>query len=148
MDIATRLDRYWHPYHHELQCELLRLRAEHGRAVLWEGHSSRSRVPFLFEGRLPDLNLGTAAGSSCHPATQQRLEAVLGAQSAWSWVSNGRFKGGYITRHYARPEESVEAIQLELAQCNYMDEASGEYLDGKAAALQPLIGELLCAALG
>ena len=148
MEIATRLDRYWHPYHHELQCELLRLRAEHGRAVLWEGHSIRSRVPFLFEGRLPDLNLGTAAGSSCHPATQQRLEAVLGAQSACSWVSNGRFKGGYITRHYARPEENVEAIQLELAQCNYMDEASGEYLDGKAATLQPLIGELLRAALG
>jgi N-formylglutamate deformylase len=148
LEIAVRLDRYWHPYHYELQGELLRLRAEHGRAVLWEGHSIRSRVPFLFDGRLPDLNLGTAAGSSCHPHTQARLEAVMRGQSTRSWISNGRFKGGYITRHYARPEENVEAIQLELAQCNYMDEDSGEYLEQHSAALQPLIRELLLAAIG
>lgn len=147
-EIATRLDRYWHPYHHALECELLRLRAEHGRVLLWEGHSILSHVPFLFEGRLPDLNLGTAGGASCAEATQRRLEAVLAGQSEFSWVGNGRFKGGYITRQYARPEQQVEAVQLELAQCNYMDEGTGEYLPEKAARVEALIRSLLLAALG
>lgn len=142
-EIATRLDRYWHPYHHALECELLRLRAEHGRVLLWEGHSILSHVPFLFEGRLPDFNLGTAGGASCTKATQERLESVLARQSDFSWVCNGRFKGGYITRQYARPEQQVEAVQLELAQCNYMDEASGEYQPQKAAKVQVLLDALL-----
>lgn len=146
-EIAGRVERYWRPYHDTLQAELQRLRAAHGRVVLWEGHSIRSRVPFLFEGRLPDLNLGTAGGASCSAATQERLEGVLAGQSQYSWVSNGRFKGGYITRHYGRPSDGIEAIQLELAQCNYMDEASSSYDPQKADRLQQLLGSLLRTAL-
>ena len=147
-EVLSRVERYWRPYHQALQAELARLRDEHGRVVLWEGHSIRSVVPFLFDGRLPDFNLGTAAGSSCHPATQQRLEQCLAAQSDYSWVANGRFKGGYITRHYGRPAEGVEAIQLELAQCKYMDEERASYDQNLAARAQALIGRLLEAALG
>jgi N-formylglutamate deformylase len=98
-EIAARIDAYWRPYHAALQAEIARIRAAHGRVVLWEGHSIRGEVPFLFEGQLPDLNLGTAAGASCSPALQARLEAVLSGQSRYDWVANGRFKGGYITRH-------------------------------------------------
>jgi N-formylglutamate deformylase len=104
-------------------------------------------VPFLFEGRLPDINLGTAGGASCSAATQQRLERVLSDQSKYSWVSNGRFKGGYITRHYGRPAEGIEAIQLELAQCNYMDEERASYDEQKAGGVQELLKSLLQAAL-
>jgi N-formylglutamate deformylase len=90
-----------------LQGELHRLRDAHGRVVLWEGHTIRgSDLPFLFEGRLPDLNLGTSDGASCSPALQAKLEGVLAAQSEFDWVANGRFKGGYITRHYAAPGEA------------------------------------------
>jgi len=124
------------------------LRGEHGRVVLWEGHSIRgSDLPFLFDGRLPDLNLGTAAGTSCTPALQQRLEAVLGAQEGYDWVANGRFKGGHITRHYGRPEQGVEAVQMETSQRCYMDEATFEWLPERAERLQPVLRALLEAAL-
>ena len=107
-----------------------------------------TRLPFLFEGRLPDLNLGTALGASCTPATQARLARVMEGQDAYDHVANGRFKGGYITRHYGRPADGVEAIQLETSQRCYMDEDSFAWDAGKAARLQPLLRKLLEAALG
>jgi N-formylglutamate deformylase len=147
-DVLSRVERYWGPYHDALRGELERLRAQHGRVLLWEGHSIRgSRLPFLFEGRLPDLNLGTAGGASCSPALQARLEAVLSAQGRYDWVANGRFKGGHITRHYGRPADGVEAVQLEISQRNYMDEESFAYDEAKAAKLQLLLRDLLEAAL-
>ena len=146
-EIAARIDRYWRPYHDALAGELARLRAAHGRVVLWEGHSIRGEVPFLFEGRLPDLNLGTAAGTSCSPRLQARLEAVLSAQSRYDWVANGRFKGGHITRHYGAPADGVDAVQLEISQRNYMCEDSFAWDDAAAARLQVVLGTLLEAAL-
>ena len=146
-EVQARVDTYWRPYHQALRSELSRMRAEHGRAVLWEGHSIRGEVPFLFEGRLPDLNLGTAGGASCTPALQSRLEAVLAAQDDYDWVANGRFKGGYITRRYGDPAAGVQAVQMETSQRTYMDEASLQYDPGKAARLQPLLRRLLEATL-
>jgi N-formylglutamate deformylase len=146
-EIAARVERYWRPYHALLADELARLRAAHGRVLLWEGHSIRAEVPFLFEGTLPDLNVGTSSGASCAPALQARLESVLSAQKEYSWVANGRFKGGYITRHYGRPAEGVDAVQLELAQKNYMDEDSFEYDEARATRLLPTLRALLDAAL-
>jgi len=147
IEIAQRVQDYWQPYHQALQAELARLREMHGRVVLWEGHSIRSVVPMLFEGRLPDFNLGTADGASCGESLQQRLADVLDGQDSYSHVVNGRFKGGYITRHYGRPADGAQAVQLELAQCNYMDEDTLDYLPGKAAAVQAVIGRLLDACL-
>jgi N-formylglutamate deformylase len=146
-EIAARVERFWRPYHELLAGELARLHAAHGRVLLWEGHSIRAHCPFLFEGRLPDLNLGTAAGASCTLALQARIEAAMAEQGEFSWVANGRFKGGYITRHYGRPGEGVDAVQLELAQCNYMDEDSFAWDEARASRLQPLLRRLLEAAL-
>jgi N-formylglutamate deformylase len=146
-EIEQRVDAYWKPYHDALRAELARLREAHGRVVLWEGHSIRSECPFLFEGQLPDFNLGTAAGASCGAALQARLAAVLGSQSRYSHVVNGRFKGGYITRHYGRPADRIEAVQLELSQRNYMDEETFAYDAAKARDVQALIRALLEAAL-
>ena len=142
-EVQRRINDYWQPYHDALAQELARLRAEHGRVVLWEGHSIRSRVPMLFEGRLPDFNLGTANGASCDAALQMRLADGLQAQSRFSVAINGRFKGGYITRHYGRPDAGVQAVQLELVQLNYMDEASFAYDASKASQVQALIESLL-----
>ena len=142
-EVQQRVNDFWRPYHQALSQELARLRDEHGWAVLWEGHSIRSQVPMLFDGRLPDLNLGTAGGASCGAVLQQRLQQRLEQQSDYSFVLNGRFKGGYITRHYGRPEQQVHAVQLELAQAIYMDETSFAYDEAKALALQQSLRALL-----
>ena len=148
-EIAGRVQDYWRPYHHALQEELQRLHARHGGVVLWDGHSIRSRVPMFFEGRLPDFNLGTAGGTSCSPPLQERLAAVLREHAGGDGVHghdhvvNGRFKGGYITRHYGRPESGIDAVQLELAQCTYMDEDGFEFRPARAAGVQRVIRALL-----
>ena len=147
-EVASRIERYWRPYHVALRDELDRLRSAHGRVALWEGHSIRgSGLPFLFEGRLPDLNLGTANGGSCSSALQARIEAVLTAQTDYDWIANGRFKGGHITRHYGAPGDGIDAVQLELSQRTYMDEDSFAYDEAKAARLRPLLRRLLAATL-
>jgi len=145
-EVRARVERYWRPYHDALRSELERLRGEHGRVLLWEGHSIRGTLPFLFEGRLPDLNLGTAVGASCLPATQARIEAALTAQSRYDWVVNGRFKGGHITRHYADPARGIEAVQLEVSQRIYMDEAAARWDEGLAQSAREVIRALMEAA--
>lgn len=146
-EVRARVERYWRPYHDALRGELDRIRAEHGRVVLWEGHTIRGEVPFLFEGRLPDLNLGTANGASCSPTLQARLESLLASQRDYDFVANGRFKGGHITRHYGDPGNGIDAVQLEASQRIYMDEESFEYDAAKAAGAQAVIRRLLEAAL-
>jgi N-formylglutamate deformylase len=145
--IVQRRAQYWQPYHTALQAELHRLKQQHGRVLLWEGHSIRPELPFLFEGRLPDFNLGTAEGRSFPDASLRAVEAVLGAQSEFSWVSNGRFKGGYITRHYAAPEAGILALQLELVQSAYMDSTMTLFDADKATPVQALIAQMMAAAL-
>src|SRR5690606_9637377 len=110
-EIAARVETYWRPYHDNLDAELQRIRGPHGRGVPWEGQPIRGPLPFLFEGQLPDPHLGPAAGHSCTDRLQQRLATVRAAHPQYSHVVNGRFKGGYITRHYGAPDTGVEAVQ-------------------------------------
>lgn len=150
-EIARRRQTYWQPYHDALRGELARLRAGHGQVLLWEAHSIASLLPRLFDGRLPDLNFGTNGGASCADAVLQAalrpLEAGPGAQVP-THVVNGRFKGGYITRHYGQPDRGIHAIQLEMAQCLYMDEAAPfAYRPDLAQRIQPLLEEMLAQAL-
>jgi N-formylglutamate deformylase len=148
METARRLERYWRPYHNQLQAELDRLLALHGRVVLWDAHSIASQVPRFFEGRLPDLNFGTADGKSCSLQLQGALMNVAAAQDRFSFVFNGRFKGGHITRRYGDPARGVHAIQLEMCQCLYMNEAPPfDYRPEVAARVQPLLRESMAAAL-
>lgn len=147
-EIAARVETYWRPYHDALRGELARLHAAHGQALLWEGHSIKgSDLPFLFPGRLPDLNLGTAGGASCSAQRQARVEAALAAQRRYDFVVNGRFKGGYITRHYADPGRGIDAIQLEISQRIYMDEVTFDFDEARAVHAQAVIRGLLEAAL-
>ncbi len=146
-ELARRRNDYWQPYHTALRDELARLRAAHPQVLLWEAHSIRSEVPMLFEGRLPDLNLGTADGASCAPAVRQALMDCLHKQSAYSWVVDGRFKGGYITRHYGQPIRGIHAVQLEVAQLTYMDEQTFRYDARRAGRLRGLLERQLQAAL-
>lgn len=146
-EILARVETYWRPYHTMLRDELQRLRTQHGRVLLWEGHSIRGEVPFLFEGRLPDLNLGTVSGASCAAPVQARIEGVLRAQTDYDWVANGRFKGGYITRHYGDPASGINAVQLEIAQRIYMDETSAQWRENLAARASATIRDLIVAAM-
>lgn len=141
------LKQVWLPYHQALAAELARLREKFGYALLWDAHSIKSVVPRLFEGRLPDLNFGTADGASCSTQLSQALLASCNAFPQYSRILNGRFKGGYITRHYGDPVNHIHAVQLEMAQCCYMDEKSFAYLPEKGQQAQQLLERLINTAL-
>ncbi len=143
-EIAARIDAYWRPYHAQLAREIVRVKQRHGYALLLDGHSILAEVPRFFAGRLPDLNLGTADGLSADAGLAQRALAVLAEAPPLSHVLDGRFKGGYITRHYGRPGERVHALQLEMTQSSYMDEKPPYAWDPtRAAALVPVLRRLV-----
>jgi N-formylglutamate deformylase len=148
IEITARLRNYWQPYHHKLAETTKALAHTHGHCLLWDAHSIPSQVPALFEGRLPDLNLGTADGASCTPARRERAAHALRTQTRFSQVIDGRFKGGYITRHYGRPAARIDAMQLEIAQSAYLTEARVPTYDPAAAApLASLLREILAAVM-
>jgi N-formylglutamate deformylase len=131
-----------------LQGEIARLKRQHGYALLWDAHSIRAEIPWLFEGRLPDLNIGTADGKSADDSIAQAVLAAAARHPERTQVLNGRFKGGYITRHYGKPAEDVHAVQLEMCQSLYMREAAPwDYLPERAAAIEPVLREMVVAAL-
>jgi N-formylglutamate deformylase len=148
-EIERRRQRYWQPYHDALQEQVNATRARHGHALLVDAHSIRSVVPRLFDGRLPDVNIGTHDARSCDPALTGALRARLGTQAAYTCVIDGRFKGGYITRNYGRPDSGAHALQIELAQSAYLQEpdagsqAKPAYDAARAAPLRALLHVLL-----
>ncbi len=147
-EISLRRTTYWEPYHHALQVEIERIKSIHGYALLFDAHSIKSQVPWLFEGRLPDLNLGTVKGASCASGVRAALIEALNAQQHFSHVTDGRFSGGYITRQYGRPDNGVHAIQLEMAWRCYMKEETPYKIDPRqAATLEPVLGKLIHALL-
>ena len=144
-EVQHRRSTYWQPYHNALAAELARIKALHGFALLWDAHSIRSEVPWLFDGKLPDLNIGTAGGAAAAPAISA---AAASAIVGYSHVTNGRFKGGYITRHYGQPAQHVHAIQLEKCQNLYMQEAPPfAYNESLATQLQPTLKRMVKASL-
>lgn len=145
-EVARRREAYWRPYHEAVAAALARLRAEHGVAVLWEAHSIRSHVPRFFAGRLTDLNLGTAGGTSADPALIAAV-AQAGRAGPFELVVDGRFKGGYLTRSNGDPANGIHALQMELAQDLYMDETPPfAYREALAERLQPTLRAMLQAA--
>lgn len=148
-EIEARRQEYFEPYHNALAELLAESRSRHGYAVLWDAHSIASVVPRLFEGRLPDLNLGTHSGQSCAPEIQAAAEAAMANATDYETISNGRFKGGWITRHYGQPAYHVHALQMEIAQIAYMAEGAPFTFDAdKASRLRPVLKSILKAALG
>jgi N-formylglutamate deformylase len=144
---ARRRATWWQPYHDALAAELERIRSVHGYVLLWDAHSIRSCIPWLFEGTLPGLNVGTAGGASADASIAQAVDRACAAAGA-SYVINGRFKGGYITRHYGAPQRHVHAVQLEMCQSLYMAEtAPFAYDAAKATAIQPVVQRMMTQAL-
>jgi formiminoglutamase len=119
-EVARRCAAYHAPYHAALQAELDRVKAIHGFAVLYDCHSIRSHIPFLFDGTLPDFNIGTNSGATCAPSIEAAITHLCRGAKGYSTILNGRFKGGWTTRHYGQPTRGVHAIQMELAQSTYM----------------------------
>ena len=146
-EIQNRIDLYWKPYHDKLASELKRIHAIHGVAILWDAHSIASHVPRFFSGKLPDLNFGTADLESCDASLQEALMTTMQNSAhikEYSHVFNGRFKGGYITRHYGVPTVNIHALQLEMSQCIYMqEEPPYQYDYHLAKAIKPLLCDLL-----
>jgi N-formylglutamate deformylase len=137
-ETARRIEAFHRPYHAVLEAEIERVKAEHGIVVLYDCHSIRSRCPFLFEGQLPDLNIGTDNGRTSAVPLQAAVEMLAEMAEGYSHVVNGRFRGGWTTRHYGRPEEGIHAIQMEIAQSAYLETEAPPfaYDEDKAAALR------------
>jgi formiminoglutamase len=144
-EIASRRQDFHAPYHAALAGELERVCAGHGIAVLYDCHSIRSRIPFLFEGTLPDFNIGTNAGQSCAPEMEAAVNGICTAADGYISVVNGRFKGGWTTRHYGRPAEGIHAIQMELAQGTHLTSETPPFAfdPGKAERLRPHLRAVL-----
>jgi N-formylglutamate deformylase len=147
-EVSRRRERYWVPYHEALAGELARITAEHGYALLWDAHSIRSEIPWLFEGVLPDLNIGTADGASADARITQAVARAAARFADVTQAVNGRFKGGYITRRYGNPQQDVHAVQLEMCQSLYMsEEPPFTYLESLAVRVQPVVRDMMTAAL-
>ncbi len=143
-----RLEHYWRPYHQQLRSTLDNLRQQHGYALLWDAHSIRQEIPWLFEGRLPGLNLGTASGNSCAGSLREALSQVLQSASdktpEFTFAVDGRFKGGYTTRHYGAPDKHIHVVQMEMAQALYMREALPfDYQASAAEKVQVVLRNML-----
>ncbi len=142
-EIKTRAATYWKPYHAQIQQELHRLHQQHGLAVLLDLHSIRSQVPRLFDGTLPDINVGTNRDASCAPSLTAAIMDTLNAQSVCSHVLNGRFVGGYITRTHGKPDTGIHAVQIELSQVRYLNENTGQWDEGKARETQVVLRQII-----
>ncbi|SAI01275.1 N-formylglutamate amidohydrolase [Bordetella ansorpii] len=144
-----RIQAYWVPFHRCIQAELARLRETHGEVLLWEAHASASVLPGRYPGRRPVLCVGTDAGATCAEPVMQPLIQALAAQDTYSWVVNGRYKGGRIAQKYGNPAEGVHAVSLDICQSAYMNEfAPYNYRLDLAERLQPLLGRMYASALG
>lgn len=144
-DIATRLETFHQAYHRALHREIERVYRMHGIVVLFDCHSIRSEIPFLFEGRLPDFNIGDNDGATCDPAFTSAVCEICAGAPGFSHVANGRFKGGWTTRHYGRPKENIHAIQMELAQATHLETEAPPfaYSAQKAVRLRVHLAEIL-----
>ena len=147
-EIARRREAYFRPYHDALAAEIEHAKAQHGFCLLWDCHSIKSVIPRLFPGTLPTLNLGTNSGASAAPAVEAAATAAM-AGGAFTQVVNGRFKGGWITRHYGQPAEHVHALQMEIALSAYLEDeaAPWAFAPAKAASLQSALSTMIEAAL-
>jgi N-formylglutamate deformylase len=149
-EIEFRRDTYWQPYHDQLKAALDATVARHGKALLIDAHSIRGIIPSLFEGRLPDLNFGTNSGQTLHGDTLKALQDWRAKTNTYSHVLDGRFKGGYTTRHYGALSEQIQALQIEIVQDTYLDLTTPHLYDADIAAplsntLRPLVETLLAA---
>ena len=136
-EIERRRSAFHAPYHAALEAELDRVKTRHGFAILYDCHSIRSHIPFLFDGKLPDFNVGTNLGQTCAPQIEAAVTGICANADGYTHILNGRFKGGWTTRHYGQPAQGIHAIQMELAQSTYMRErAPWEYLPDRADQLR------------
>lgn len=143
-EVEHRRAKYHAPYHAALAAELERVKAIHGFAVLYDCHSIRSHIPYLFDGTLPDFNIGTNSGAACAPELEGSVHRICEGADGYGTVLNGRFKGGWTTRHYGRPAEGLHAIQMELAQSTYMHEAlPWDYIEAHAERLRQHLKSIL-----
>jgi N-formylglutamate deformylase len=139
-EVEKRVETYWRPYHQKLSETLKQMKLQHGFVLLFEAHSIKSIVPRFFEGQLPDFNFGNY---NLQSSSNELTTVIENWQSqAYTKVINGRFKGGYITRHYGAPENNIDSLQLELSQATYMNETLLQYNAAKATEVIDVLKDL------
>ena len=104
--------------------------------------ASSRELPWLFEGTLPDLNLGTASGSAAaHRRCATRWRALLAdADAVHRRSSTAASRAATSRATTASPPTGVHAVQLEMCWSTYMHETPPfDWRRGAPARLQPLL---------
>jgi N-formylglutamate amidohydrolase len=118
-EAKARIDTCWRPFHEALAQLIEDTVARFGHCLVLDCHSMPTPL-----GRMSaraDVVLGDGHGTSCGAAWTDYVESALGGQG-YSVRRNDPYAGGFITRHYGRPREGVQVLQLELARALYMNE--------------------------
>lgn len=115
-DYLRRMKGCYYPYHENLAA-MLETAKRHGPAVLLDIHS----MPSDASTKQTDIVIGDLHGQSADPWLT-RLAQESFAKAGCDVRLNTPFAGGYITRHYGRPDQGVSAIQIEINRRLYMDE--------------------------
>lgn len=128
-DAERRVRTCWQPFHDTLAELIAETRAQFGTCLLIDCHSmpTHGHGSARASGRTVDFVLGDAHGTACSPATTRMVENLL-SDLGYAVRRNDPYAGGYITRHYGRPREGVQALQIEIARHLYMDESRIERL--------------------
>jgi len=137
-----RIQKYFDPYHKEIQAKLQALHNQFGMALLFDAHSIKRHVPTIQSAPFPDLILGNNDQQSAHISIVSKAWHWL-EQSSYDAQHNDPFKGGYITRTYGTPKEGIHALQLEMTQDLYLDEKNPQWDPQKAKPVRDFLHAFL-----
>ena len=113
-----RIKDLYHPYHDALQGLIGEARSLFGKVLLIDCHSMPG---FNSMGsRRSDIILGDRFGKSCSSEIVMLIEKLFQGLG-YSVSRNYPYAGGFVTKHYGKPYESANALQIEINRDLYLN---------------------------
>lgn len=118
-EAQERIAQCWQPFHAALAGLIAECQSQFGYCLVLDCHSMPS--PTNRCEQQSNIILGDGYGTTCLPALSAYIESSLNTLE-FSTCRNKPYAGGFITRHYGKPIQGVQAVQVEVARGLYMDE--------------------------